>query len=956
MNIKFIQDLFDSIRGRQDKQPQTLTNNVSAPVAVSELLHQLLNSDDEVSHINLARQVLDGFEQMDDEQKKSLFHALATEFPANSRAILEAYNRYNERHDYADLGALHDACEPPQQELLRRLNMVPGRTYDIVRMRAELLRLMGKSDTAKPLNADFLHLFSSWFNRGFLVLRRMDWNTPAAILEKLIAYEAVHQIQDWSDLRRRLDARDRRCFAFFHPATGDEPLIFVEVALTQGIPDQIGDILNGKELPNSAEQPDTAAFYGISNCQTGLRGVSFGNFLIKQVVQELKQELPQLQNFVTTSPAPGFSKWLDQQLSELSPATEEAEEAVNVAKKLKAESWINDSSQAEAMAETVKKLAAHYLVNEKRGQGPINPVARFHLGNGAKLHRINWPGDPTRQGLDQWHGLMINYLYEPDSIESNHEQFMSQHRIITSPEVAALATETAGYLEGDHTVNNNLYTHFARIMNARGKNPFIELPDREGYSYASALKMIDKLAGALIDLGVKPGDRVAVQTDKSPEAVLLYLACLRVGGVYLPLNIGYTANEVEYFLGNAEPALFVCQPAQEAAAKAVAEKTQCPQVVTLGSQCDGTLIAAAEASKNPGTVVVRDKDDLAAILYTSGTTGRSKGAMLTHENLQSNAQTLKELWEFTESDRLIHALPIFHTHGLFVACNIILSAGARMLFLPGFNTDTIFAEMPQSTVLMGVPTFYTRLLQDSRLSRESTANMRLFISGSAPLTAETHREFSAKTGHEILERYGMTETNMNTSNPYRGARIAGTVGLPLAGVEARITDRETGTTLAQGETGILEVRGPNVFKGYWQMPEKTKEEFREDGFFITGDLAKIDEQGYVHIVGRDKDLVISGGYNVYPKEVEEVIDQLDGVAESAVIGIPHPDFGEGVTAVVVAKNAATLDEKVLLDGMKDQLAKYKQPKRIFFKESLPRNTMGKVQKNLLRDQFKDTYQ
>lgn len=505
-------------------------------------------------------------------------------------------------------------------------------------------------------------------------------------------------------------------------------------------------------------------------------------------------------------------------------------------------------------------------------------------------------------------------------------------------------------------MNQNLYNHFYQTMSQRGDALFIELLDREDYTYSSALEFIEKLAGALIDLNVQPGDRIAVQTDKCPEAILLYLACLRIGGVYLPLNTGYTANEIEYFLGNATPSLFVCRPDSLTSAQAVADKTNGAKVVTLGTALDGSLLEIAAKTTSSADVVERNNDDLAAILYTSGTTGRSKGAMLTHENLRSNAIALTDLWEFTEDDRLIHALPIFHTHGLFVACNIILTSGARMLFLPGLDVNVLFDEMPRSSVLMGVPTFYTRLLQDERLNRETTANMRLFVSGSAPLTAETHRAFSEKTGKDILERYGMTETNMNTSNPYHGDRIAGTVGMPLAGVEARVVDRETGKELGTDETGILEVRGPNVFKGYWQMPEKTKEEFRDDGFFITGDLAKVDARGYIHIVGRDKDLVISGGYNVYPKEIEEVLDQLNGVTESAVIGLPHPDFGEGVTAVIVRKDSSELDEATIKQGMKDQLAKYKQPKRVFFMDSLPRNTMGKVQKNVLREKFKSTFE
>ena len=504
-------------------------------------------------------------------------------------------------------------------------------------------------------------------------------------------------------------------------------------------------------------------------------------------------------------------------------------------------------------------------------------------------------------------------------------------------------------------MNHNMFATFATRMHTRGDADFITTREGRRYSYADALTQSARLAGALTALGVRQGDRVAVQVDKSPEAILLYLACLRMGGVYLPLNTGYTGDEIRYFLSDAEPALFVCRPADVDEARRIASDTGCPAVVTLGRAADGSLMDEAADANPHEDIAELDDRDLAAILYTSGTTGRSKGAMLTHQNLASNAATLVEAWHFSAEDRLIHALPIFHTHGLFVACNVTLMAGASMLFLPKFDADVIFEELPHGSVMMGVPTFYTRLVQDPRLTPEVTANMRLFVSGSAPLTAETHEAFEAKTGHAILERYGMTETNMNISNPYHGARRAGTVGMPLPGVEMRITDRETGDEVAPGEIGMLQIRGPNVFIGYWRMPEKTREELLEDGFFITGDLAQVDEQGYVHIVGRDKDLVISGGYNVYPKEIEQVIDELEGVSESAVIGLPHPDFGEGVTAAVVTQPGANLDEAMILDHLKGKLAKYKQPKRVFFIDTLPRNTMGKVQKNELRKRFHDTY-
>ncbi|MBD3898299.1 malonyl-CoA synthase [Halomonas sp. ML-15] len=504
-------------------------------------------------------------------------------------------------------------------------------------------------------------------------------------------------------------------------------------------------------------------------------------------------------------------------------------------------------------------------------------------------------------------------------------------------------------------MNHNLFATFAERMQARGDADFITTREGRRYAYTDALTESARLAGALAELGVAQGDRVAVQVDKSPEAILLYLACLRSGAVYLPLNTGYTGEEIRYFLSDAEPALFVCRPADIAQARQLADDTGCPAVETLGAAADGSLMEKAASATPREEIATLGERDLAAILYTSGTTGRSKGAMLTHRNLGSNAETLRQAWHFSAADRLIHALPIFHTHGLFVACNVTLMTGSSMLFLPKFDADVVFEEMPHGSVLMGVPTFYTRLVQDPRLSPEATANMRLFVSGSAPLTAETHQAFEAKTGHAILERYGMTETNMNLSNPYEGERRAGTVGMPLPGVEYRITDRETGDEVPQGEIGMLQIRGPNVFIGYWRMPEKTREELLEDGFFITGDLALVDERGYVHIVGRDKDLVISGGYNVYPKEVEQLLDELDEVQESAVIGLPHPDFGEGVTAVVVRQPGVSLDETEVLAHLDGRLAKYKQPKRVFFVDSLPRNTMGKVQKNELRRQFDATY-
>ena len=499
-------------------------------------------------------------------------------------------------------------------------------------------------------------------------------------------------------------------------------------------------------------------------------------------------------------------------------------------------------------------------------------------------------------------------------------------------------------------------TLFATIRAAAiPERPFLETPQGRKLSYGDMLMGSARYANALVSLGVKPGDRVAVQVEKSPEALLLYLGCVRAGGVFLPLNTAYTTAELEYFIGDAEPSLLVCDPAKRDALAGVAAKAKTGAVETLDAKGEGSLSAKALAGSPEFADVARKPEDLAAILYTSGTTGRSKGAMLTHANLASNAATLVRYWRFSDKDVLLHALPIYHTHGLFVATNTILLAGASMIFMAKLDTDEFMRQMPRATTMMGVPTFYTRLLQHPGLTREATRHMRLFVSGSAPLLAETHREWRERTGHAILERYGMTETNMNTSNPYEGDRVAGTVGFPLPDVTVRIAEPETGGPLPKGAIGVIEVRGPNVFSGYWRMPEKTAAEFRKDGFFITGDLGKIDERGYVQIVGRGKDLVITGGFNVYPKEVETEIDAIAGVVESAVIGLPHADFGEGVTAVVVRRPDATLDESTILKTLDGRLAKFKLPKRVLFVEDLPRNTMGKVQKNVLRDAHKNLY-
>jgi malonyl-CoA/methylmalonyl-CoA synthetase len=502
-------------------------------------------------------------------------------------------------------------------------------------------------------------------------------------------------------------------------------------------------------------------------------------------------------------------------------------------------------------------------------------------------------------------------------------------------------------------MSNHLYDALAASAANRSK-VLIELADGTRVSYGEMFDLVERLSSHLVRRGVVPGDRVAVQVEKSWQNLALYLACVRAGAVFLPLNTAYQLAEIDYFLGDAEPSFVVCRPESEKSFHALCQELGKATVESLGTSGDGSLLqAAADAPIVPAAE--RGADDLAAILYTSGTTGRSKGAMLTHANLLSNAEVLKDYWRFSEKDVLLHALPIFHTHGLFVACNVVLVSGASMIFLPRFDADQFMSLMPKATSMMAVPTFYVRLLEHPGLTREATKHMRLFTSGSAPLLAETHRAFFERTGHAILERYGMTETNMNTSNPYDGDRLPGTVGFPLPGVEVRVVDAESGEPLPDGEVGVLEVRGPNVFPGYWRMPEKTQAEFRPDGFFITGDVSKIDERGYVHIVGRAKDLVITGGYNVYPKEVETELDAIPGVAESAVIGVPHPDFGEGVTAVVVTEKGAKLSESQVIEALTERLAKFKQPKRVFFVDELPRNTMGKVQKNVLRETYAGTF-
>ncbi len=488
----------------------------------------------------------------------------------------------------------------------------------------------------------------------------------------------------------------------------------------------------------------------------------------------------------------------------------------------------------------------------------------------------------------------------------------------------------------------DLATRLSKSFAAYADRVFIE-EEKCHWTYAEVAQAASRLAHVLRELGLTPGERLLVQTEKSVQTLILYFACIRAGAIYLPLNIDYTESELAYFIEDAEPVLAVCRPQS----RALFERLGRLRVETLDA-------LAARMSDVEAPPVPRQPDDIAAILYTSGTTGKPKGAMLTHANLVSNGETLVDLWRFTQDDRLIHALPIFHVHGLFVAVHCALFSGATMIFLPRFEARAAIRHMAHASVLMGVPTFYTRLLGEVGFTQESAARMRLFIAGSAPLSADTFREFERRTGHRVLERYGMTETGMLTSNPYAGDRRAGSVGLPLPGVELRIADAETGAILPQGEVGIVEVKGPNVFKGYWRNPEKTKAEFRPEGFFITGDMGLIEADGYVRLVGRAKDLIISGGLNVYPAEVEALLDDRPDIAESAVIGVPHPDFGEAVIAVVKPATAS-FDKEAVRAALRKDLAAFKVPKDILVTDALPRNTMGKVQKKLLRERFADLF-
>ena len=531
----------------------------------------------------------------------------------------------------------------------------------------------------------------------------------------------------------------------------------------------------------------------------------------------------------------------------------------------------------------------------------------------------------------------------------------SRKPVVRSRGSRSIATPAIGYngriaCTDCATMNKNLYSLLSSNFPQDDKAPCMILPDGRVWTYGDIERASGRLANLIVALGLKPGDRVAAQVEKTPESLVLYLAAIRAGMVFLPLNPAYQRHELEFFLGDAKPGLFVCRPQSRALADELAAKACVPNVLELDDHGHGSLIDAAAPQSDGFDTVARTPSDHAAILYTSGTTGRSKGAMLSHGNLAHNARTLHAYWHFQRGDVLLHMLPTFHVHGLFVACHTTLLNGSAMFFEPKFDAARAMKLLPQATVFMGVPTYYVRLLLDPAFDRNACSNVRLFVSGSAPLLKETFDEFGKRTGHTILERYGMTEGGMFTSNPYDAERRGGTVGFPLPGTALRIVGN-AGAPVKPGVIGHIQVKGDNVFVGYWGMPEKTKEEFTTDGFFKTGDMGTWDADGYVVISGRSKDLVITGGLNVYPKEIEDLIDAMPGVVESAVIGLPHPDFGEAVSAVVVRqKNAAgaALTESGIIGAVRDNLANFKVPKWVYLVDELPRNAMGKVQKNVLR--------
>jgi malonyl-CoA/methylmalonyl-CoA synthetase len=504
-------------------------------------------------------------------------------------------------------------------------------------------------------------------------------------------------------------------------------------------------------------------------------------------------------------------------------------------------------------------------------------------------------------------------------------------------------------------MNNNIYAVFSSHFPADRDRVFIETDAGASYTYRDLERQTARLAAFFTALGLVPGDRVAVQVDKSPQAYFLYLATVRAGLVYLPLNPAYQSGELEHFIADAKPRAAIARPAAMTTLQRLVFVAGGQHVLSLDENGEGTLTEAAAQGRAQFDTAVCPADDLAVILYTSGTTGRSKGAMISHGNLAANGTALAQAWGFGPNDVLLHALPIFHIHGLFLSSHCTLLSGSKMLLMSKFDAPGVVEALPRATVFMGVPTYYTRLLAEPGFNVEACRTVRLFVSGSAPLLSETFNAFKERTGHAILERYGMTETGVNTSNPLHGERIAGTVGLALPGQQVRVVDASDQPLLA-GEIGSIQAKGANVFSGYWRMPERTREEFTADGYFRTGDMGMFDALGYLSIVGRSKDMIISGGLNVYPKEVEAVIDEMPGVVESAVIGLPHLDFGEAVSAVVIRAPESPLTEESIVAAVRGKLANFKIPKRVFFVEDLPRNTMGKVQKNLLRDRYQDAFE
>ncbi|MEX2489277.1 MAG: arsenate reductase (thioredoxin) [Pseudomonadales bacterium] len=555
--------------------------------------------------------------------------------------------------------------------------------------------------------------------------------------------------------------------------------------------------------------------------------------------------------------------------------------------------------------------------------------------------KVHWPvADPARAtGTDE--EVMAVFRRIRDEVRAHVEELIKR---------LAMARETTLSQRN----NDNLYCKFFDSPVASPDSILIETLGGEVYTYNDAENESSKIARHLTGLGLCSGDRVTAQVNKSPQALWLYLACLKAGMVFHPLNPAYTESELGYFISDAKPGLIVCDACFRESVERLAKELQVPHVETLNADGSGSLMDHSASNPDDFTPVHRESNDMAALLYSSGTTGHPKGIMLSHRNLYDNAATLADAWGFTKDDTLLHALPIFHVHGLFVAIGCVLASGARMRWLAQYNVADVLQSLPQCTVMMGVPTYYTRLLYNADFGRQPCDNMRLFISGSAPLLEETFAAFRERTGRTILERYGMSETGMNTSNPLQGERKAGTVGPPLPGVELRIVDDQD-KPLPVNEIGHIQVRGSNVFQGYWRMPDKTAEDFTDDCFFRTGDQGRIDEDGYVSIVGRAKDMIISGGLNVYPKEVELVLDDIDGVRESAVVGVPHPDFGEAVVAAVVLEEGVELDEQFIVAFARDRLANFKVPKKVFFVDVLPRNTMAKVQKNVLSEQYQDCF-